>query len=219
MICVSIAEGSPRAVAETAARFPFAEIRMDALSLALKDVRALFSGHANLVATFRPGKARDPEREAFLSTAIESGAAYVDIELGSDSGYRDRVIEKARGKGCKVIISFHDYRRTPAREALDGICAACFDEGANIAKIACTVRSQRESARLLGLLDDRRPIVVVGMGTKGRSVRLMAPLLGSPFTYAAVAHGRETADGQIAHDALAAYIFTLQQALKEEHRP
>ncbi len=218
MICVSIAEGTLAGTLEAVRRFPFAEIRMDAMHLTPDDVRRLFSSHDNLVATFRPGAAADREREASLAAAIESGAAYVDIELASDSAYRRRLIGKARERGCKVIISFHDYKGTPERERLEQVVGACFAEGADIAKIACTAQSDRACARLLGLLDDGRAIIVVGMGAKGRIVRLTAPLLGSPFTYAAMAPGRQTADGQMTHAALAACLDAVQKTLQEERR-
>ena len=62
--------------------------------------------------------------------------------------------------------------------------AACFDAGADIAKIACKSHAEPDNARLLGLLDDPRQIVIVAMGAKGRITRALAPLLGSPFTFA-----------------------------------
>jgi 3-dehydroquinate dehydratase type I len=215
MICVSIAEATFAETMEAVRRFPLAEIRMDAMRLTPDDVRRLFSGHDNLVATFRAGTATDGEREALLAAAIESGAAYVDIELASDSAYRQRLVRKAREHGCTVIISFHDYRGTPEREGLKQVVGACFAEGADIAKVACAVQSDRDAARLLGLLDDGRQIIVVGMGAKGRIVRLAAPLLGSPFTYAAIAPGRETAEGQMTHGSLTACMDAVEKALQE----
>jgi len=35
------------------------------------------------------------------------------------------------------------------------------------------------------------------MGRKGRLTRILAPLLGCPFTYASIDGGKETAEGQI----------------------
>ena len=99
-------------------------------------------------------------------------------------------------------MSHHDYERTPERPALEACVSACFEAGADIAKIACTVRSDRENARLLALLDTDREIVVVGMGEKGKLTRILAPLLGSPFTYASLSQGKETADGQIDKETL-----------------
>jgi 3-dehydroquinate dehydratase-1 len=40
------------------------------------------------------------------------------------------------------------------------------------------------------------------MGPKGRLTRVVAPLLGSQFTYASAAGGKETAEGQIEREEL-----------------
>ena len=40
------------------------------------------------------------------------------------------------------------------------------------------------------------------MGNKGRITRVAAPLLGSPFTFASLSKGKETAEGQIEKDTL-----------------
>ena len=78
-------------------------------------------------------------------------------------------------------------------------------EGADIAKIACKVHSERDNIRLLGLLDREKSggeLVVVGMGEQGRITRIVAPFLGSPFTYASLAEGKETAVGQVSKNKL-----------------
>jgi 3-dehydroquinate dehydratase-1 len=108
-----------------------------------------------------------------------------------------------------VIVSHHDYERTPERPALEACVSACFEAGADIAKIACMIRSDRESARLLALLDTDREIVVVGMGERGKLTRILAPLLGSPFTYASLSQGKETADGQIDRKTLRELLRTV----------
>lgn len=197
MICVSLAE---RTLAETLAALaglPFAEIRLDWMeSLSLEDVGVLFSRHTRLIATCRPGSFPRSARKERLLTAIGAGAAYVDVELDAEDPYRKEIIAKAKEHGCRVIISFHDSEKTPDRQTLSAIVSACFRKGADIAKIACTIRSARDSARLFGLLDDARKIVVIGMGEKGRITRIVAPILGSPFTFASLSEGRETAEGQ-----------------------
>jgi 3-dehydroquinate dehydratase-1 len=137
-----------------------------------------------------------------LMAAIRSGATYVDIEAESEAAYRDEIVQEARTRGCKVIISFHDYEKTPEKQDLEAIVSSCFEAGADIAKVACTVHSDRDCARLLGLLDSPRQVVAIGMGEKGRVTRITAPLLGSPFTFASLSKGKETAQGQIDKETL-----------------
>ena len=184
---------------------------MDKMQLTPNDVPGLFSRARTLIATCRPGGQSDEERKRLLMRAIASGAAFVDVEIESETVYREEIVAKARSHGCRVIVSHHNFERTPERPALEACVSACFDAGADIAKIACMVRSSGENARLLSLLDTDRKIVVVGMGERGRITRVLAPLLGSPFTYASFAEGKETADGQIDRETLQELLRMVQE--------
>ncbi|HBE44415.1 MAG TPA: hypothetical protein DDW17_02905 [Deltaproteobacteria bacterium] len=178
----------------------FAEIRMDRMTLSGEDIRTIFSQPKRLIATCRPGYLTKSIRMDYLIKAIEAGASYVDIEIESDSRYRKDIIEKARSKGCVVIISYHNRHETPSIDSLNSIVTTCFKEGAQIAKVACMVNSPADCARLIGLLGNagyHGRLVVIGMGAKGKITRVLAPLLGSPFTYASYEEGKETAPGQI----------------------
>ena len=217
MICVSLAEPTLDECLAALAGLPFAEIRLDRMEgLSLEDVGTLFSSHKRLIATCAPGSLLDNARKARLLEAIAAGAAYVDVELEAKEPYREEIIAKARKHGCRVIISFHDHAKTPDRQTLSAIVAESFRKGADIVKIACAVWSERDNARLLGLLDDSRKIVVIGMEKRGRITRVVAPLLGSPFTFASLIEGRETAEGQIDKAALGSLMETLKQRVSVE---
>ena len=73
---------------------------------------------------------------------------------------------------------------------------------ADLAKIACLVTRPSDNARLLGLLDSGRAILVAGMGPLGAVTRLAAPLLGSPFTYASLSEDAAAAPGQVPAELL-----------------
>jgi 3-dehydroquinate dehydratase-1 len=134
----------------------------------------------------------------------------VDIEVESDAQFRNAILEKARSLGCQVIVSYHNFKKTPKKSNLEHIISQCFESGADVAKIACMVHSEKDNALLLGLLNEERPLVVVGLGEKGKICRIAAPFLGSPFTYASLSKGKETAEGQLDWETLQQII----QALK-----
>src|SRR5512141_2658241 len=171
MICVSLDELYNDTYLKLLDNIAFAEIRMDKMALTGSDIREIFSRSAKLIATCRPGPLDDGGRKGYLFAAIDAGAAYVDVEVDSDNAYKKEIIERARSKNCKIIVSVHDYENTPSEERLKDILTLCFGEGADIVKIACKVNHSADNARLLGLLGvdglkDR--VVVVGMGRKGR---------------------------------------------------
>ncbi|MBU0527706.1 MAG: type I 3-dehydroquinate dehydratase [Candidatus Micrarchaeota archaeon] len=196
MICTSIAEEGLEACLKALDSLEFAEVRLDKTKLSEKEVVQIFSTSKKLIATYREGDEQEI-REKTLMLAIDSGASMVDIELESTEEYRKKIIAKAREKNCEVIISYHNYEQTPSRNELEKIIEQCFEKGADIAKIACKVNSEKDNARLLGLLDCEKKLVVIGMGRLGRVTRILGPLLGSKFTFASAGTGKETAEGQL----------------------
>jgi 3-dehydroquinate dehydratase I len=210
MICVSIAEPTVETALEALEGIDFAEIRIDRMSIGEEGIMTIFASGHRLVATCRPGNVPEAARKRLLLAAVEAGAAYVDVEIESEEGFRAAVVGAAKLAGCRVIVSHHDFAKTPSRGELREIVDRCFEAGADVAKIACRVGSDGDNARLLGLLDDARPVVVMGLGTLGAKTRFMAPLLGAPFVYASRGRGLETAEGQIEHRKLDALIQTLR---------
>lgn len=221
MICVSIMETTIEDCLKAMDGLDFAEVRIDMINAAVEDMRRIFSRPLTLIATFMPlnpevksQKMVDADtRKRYLIAAIESGAKYVDVEIQADDHFRGEIIERAKTKDCKVIVSFHDFHATPDAEELESITALCFQKGADIAKIACKVNNERDNLRLLRLLDNddyEGKTIVIGMGEKGKITRIAAPLLGSPFTFASVSKGKETAEGQIEKDTLGQMIRLLK---------
>lgn len=210
MICVSLTGPGAADCTRELGGLDFAEIRLDLVTAGEDQIRALFGSHPRLIATCRPGPRPDAERFALLLAAVEAGAAYVDLELEAEPGGRDRIAAAARRRGCQVIVSHHDHAATPGDAVLRELIERCFAAGADIAKLACAVRQPADAARLLALLGQDRPVVVIGMGSLGAVTRLAGPLLGAPFTYASLRPGRESAPGQIDHRRLARLLEELQ---------
>jgi len=195
-ICVSLAERGLDRILSALQGLELAEIRLDRADLSLPEIDRLFRVPVELVASYRPGASSDERREASFIAAISAGAAYVDVELDSPPGLKEKVLAEARLRSCRVIVSHHDLDKTPSRAELDRLLEACFAAGADIAKIACRVSCPADCARLLSLYETTRPLIALGLGPSGLITRIAGPLLGAPFTYAAFAPGRETAEGQ-----------------------
>jgi shikimate kinase len=133
-----------------------------------------------------PVIATDRKNEDSLIEAIEVGCDYVDVEV--DSPAKEEVTAKAKSNGCRVIVSMHDFEKTPE--------SFTFEKGdADIFKISTMVNSLEDCRRLLFLLKERDDLIVIGMGELGVFTRVIAPLLGSYLTYASILKG--TAPGQL----------------------
>jgi 3-dehydroquinate dehydratase type I len=214
MISVSLGDNNFENLVKKLNETDFAEIRLDMSQLPLDKIKELFSGRKRLIAVFRPGGAGEEERLGSLITAIESGAAFVDIEVDADNAYRESLISVARKNKCKVIISYHNESKTPSLSEMDTIINNAFAFGADIVKLACRAGNPSDTARLLSMYerrrDDRGKLIIIGMGTTGMITRVAATFLGAPFTYASYARGEETAQGQIDHATLKNFIDTLK---------
>lgn len=210
MICVSLAESTVAACLRALRGLDLAEIRLDRMRIGPAGVKKIFSRHSRLIATCRPGGMSEEKRLGLLLTAIQAGAAFVDIELEANARLRERIIRAARARNCRIIVSYHNFEKTPSRAKLERTITLSLASSADIVKIACLVRSRRDSARLLGLLDSGPPLIVVGLGKKGILTRIAAPLLGSVLTYASRGEGRETADGQPDAASLARILLELK---------
>lgn len=201
MICISISKEEQLAAALDAGS-GLLELRLDLID---RDVAALYSRipeGVRTVVTFRPGNVSDDLRSRALLEAIELGASFVDLELDAPSAYMGPLMEAASARSCEVIISHHDFDRTPDKEDLVRLLEHCYDRGAGIAKIATTVSGTEDVLKLISLYEYPGKKVVLGMGEPGRITRVLAPYLGAEFTFASPGSGHETAPGQLDHEQL-----------------
>ncbi|MDR0713632.1 MAG: type I 3-dehydroquinate dehydratase [Bacteroidales bacterium] len=186
------------------ASFPLVELRLDLLSLDFEKIETLARRCRQWVATCREGKYTERERTVQLSTAIRAGATYVDIEYETRDEYREPLVDLARKCGSQVILSFHDFEKTPALPEMLHIIEQSREKGADWVKIAVTAHSAADAARVMSLYEHHQRIIAFAMGDAGRITRIAAPFLGAPFTFAAIDKKHATAPGQ----------FTTQQMRK-----
>ncbi|MBN1169516.1 type I 3-dehydroquinate dehydratase [Candidatus Micrarchaeota archaeon] len=185
-ICVSIAEKGYHRCAAALQNAVFAEIRLGKAGLDELEIRRLFSLGKKLIATSRTNK-------VLLAHAVLCHAPLIDVEI--DACHRNQLITAAKKQGSKVIVSHHDYEKTPSKSELAEIKKQCFDAGGDIAKIACMAHTDEDCDALLSFADPST--VVFGMGDFASHTRIASLFLGSPFAYAALDCGKETAPGQL----------------------
>ena len=157
------------------------------------------------IVTCRPGweggkfRGSEGERKKILLKNAESKPDFIDVELESGKEF-DEVVAEAKRRGVKVIVSFHDFGKTPSPKELEKILAREFKRGAAIGKVACQVNSANDAVALLELLQRARKkgkkIIAIGMGEKSRPVRVLAALLGSEYSFAR-ADEKGSAEGQL----------------------
>jgi 3-dehydroquinate dehydratase-1 len=138
--------------------------------------------------------------------SIKDGPDAVDFELSADKVERDNAIKVAKTHGKTVIISAHDFSKTPSSQEMKTTLEKAFLAGADIAKLAVMPHSMRDTLDLLEVAMDARnagmTVCTIAMGKLGKHTRAIAPLYGSVLTYASVENSMSSAPGQLPVDEL-----------------
>jgi 3-dehydroquinate dehydratase / shikimate dehydrogenase len=127
-------------------------------------------------------------RRALLTTALDRGAEYVDLEWGR--GFDDVVRER---RGRNIVLSLHDFTGCPSD--LDARVDAMAALEPAVIKVAVTVSRLADCARLSGIAARcaGRRLAVIAMGEAGIATRVLPARFGSCWTYA----GEGVAPGQV----------------------
>jgi 3-dehydroquinate dehydratase/shikimate dehydrogenase len=183
----------------------FLEFRLDYLQDAANSAEFVRKFHTRypevqIIATCRHKQAHGrysgsiEQQIALLETAAGAGAGFLDIEIES----AERLKAKVAGlrKLAHVIVSFHDFQKTPA---LEPVLRRLKRIPADAYKIATTAHKPSDNLRMIRFLRVHRdePLISFAMSEVGLPTRILGPSLGSLYTYAAPLNAEGTASGQI----------------------
>ena len=153
-----------------------------------------------IIATDRSDRDRRSKLDQ-LSDAAGLGFDIVDIEIPTS----DAVVKQLKRQGAEVILSFHDYSRTPTREELSKILEAEKKLEGDICKVVTTARLPHDNLTILEFVEHEATkgrLVSFAMGKEGVPSRILSPIFGAEFTFAALDDERRTAEGQVTIDEL-----------------
>ncbi|MFC4322359.1 type I 3-dehydroquinate dehydratase [Litchfieldia salsa] len=196
---------------------------LDCVNEALQEIRKILHNKP-LVFTFRSAK-EGGEKEvssAFYfelkKMVAESGLVdLIDVELFNEEQEIREIIELAQEKKMYVILSNHDFEKTPAKEEIVSRLKRAQKLGADIPKIAVMPQTTSD---VLTLLDATltmseqfadRPIITMSMAGKGVISRLAGEVFGSSVTFGAVK--KASAPGQVEIAKLRQTLTLLNQSL------
>ncbi|MDB5752407.1 MAG: aroD [Ramlibacter sp.] len=116
-------------------------------------------------------------------------ADLVDFEMANAEADVARVREAARRHGVALVLSFHDFQRTPPAAELVARFAQAAALGADVAKVAVMPAAMADVHALLGATLQASaqleiPVVSMAMGPLGAVSRLCGGAFGSALTFA-----------------------------------
>ncbi len=146
-------------------------------------------------------------RLELISESIRTGLPdIVDIELCNDTPFITAILELAKQHDIKVILSFHDFKKTPEETVIINRLVRAQKMGAHIAKAAVMPNNHNDILVLLNATLKARvealqiPIITMSMGKLGIVTRIVGGLFGSDITFAI---GKDASSpGQIAIEEL-----------------
>jgi 3-dehydroquinate dehydratase/shikimate dehydrogenase len=134
------------------------------------------------------------EQFAILDLAVKHGAQAVDVEIETAEAAPER-LTALRGH-AQVIVSYHNYEATPP---MDTVMGRMLRVAADAYKVVTTARKPSDNLRVLAaakaLLKER--LIVLAMGELGFPTRVLSPVFGGIYTYAAPMVAEGTAAGQV----------------------
>ena len=115
-------------------------------------------------------------------------ADYLDVELRSVRALQ-KLLAIAQKKNVRRIISFHNFKSTPAARILTAKAQAAKLHHADIFKVATRTDTPMELGRLFDFMTNGRvqvPLAVMGIGKLGVISRVLLARTGSALIYASV---------------------------------
>ena len=139
------------------------------------------------------------EQLAILDLAIQNGAQAIDIEIESAEAAREK-LNQFTGR-AHVIVSYHNFEATPPVESIVNRVTRV---PADSYKVVTTARKPSDNARILAAAKTatRQRMIVLAMGELGFPTRVLSPVFGGVYTYAAPMLTQGTAAGQVSARSL-----------------
>lgn len=205
-----------------------AEFRIDLLSFAsdTKQVIALghelkkILGHKPMIATIRT-KNEGGQLEISDADYGKTYQAYLknpfmdwlDVEMFRDQKVVSEIVQKAHQKKVLVVMSNHDFQKTPSQDEIEKRLLKQDQMGADILKIAVMPKSKQEVFTLMNATlkvsqQTTKPLLTMSMGQLGTISRVATANMGGSYSFGMI--GQASAPGQIDVTKLKQILQTVQ---------
>lgn len=205
-----------------------AEFRIDLLSFAsdTKQVIALghelkkILGHKPMIATIRT-KNEGGQLEISDADYGKTYQAYLknpfmdwlDVEMFRDQKVVSEIVQKAHQKKVLVVMSNHDFQKTPSQDEIEKRLLKQDQMGADILKIAVMPKSKQDVFTLMNATlkvsqQTSKPLLTMSMGQLGTISRVATANMGGSYSFGMI--GQASAPGQIDVTKLKQILQTVQ---------
>ncbi|MEX3801784.1 type I 3-dehydroquinate dehydratase [Acinetobacter baumannii] len=205
-----------------------AEFRIDLLSFASDTKQVIALGHElkkilgnkPMIATIRTkNEGSQPEisdadygktYQAYLKNPFMD---WLDVEMFRDQKVVSEIVQKAHQKKVLVVMSNHDFQKTPSQDEIEKRLLKQDQMGADVLKIAVMPKSKQDVFTLMNATlkvsqQTTKPLLTMSMGQLGTISRVATANMGGSYSFGMI--GQASAPGQIDVTKLKQILQTVQ---------
>lgn len=131
---------------------------------------------------------------------------YFDLEYDTDPKFLAEFQKKH--PHIQLILSYHNFAETPD---LSPILDLLKEQKTPLFKIACQAHSAADSLKMLHACAHEPHLLGISMGMHGTTNRILAPHVGSAWTYTSLSPKHVTAEGQLSFEEMSSVYGTTQK--------
>lgn len=205
-----------------------AEFRIDLLSFASDTKQVIALGHElkkilgnkSMIATIRT-KNEGGQLEISDADYGKTYQAYLknpfmdwlDVEMFRDQKVVSEIVQKAHQKKVLVVMSNHDFQKTPSQDEIEKRLLKQDQMGADVLKIAVMPKSKQDVFTLMNATfkvsqQTTKPLLTMSMGQLGTISRVATANMGGSYSFGMI--GQASAPGQIDVTKLKQILQTVQ---------
>ncbi|PPC04058.1 type I 3-dehydroquinate dehydratase [Acinetobacter pittii] len=205
-----------------------AEFRIDLLSFARDTKQVITLGHElkkilgnkPMIATIRTKN----EGGQLEISDVDYGKTYqaylknpfmdwLDVEMFRDQKVVSEIVQKAHQKKVLIVMSNHDFQKTPSQDEIEKRLLKQDQMGADILKIAVMPKSKQDVFTLMNATlkvsqQTTKPLLTMSMGQLGTISRVATANMGGSYSFGMI--GQASAPGQIDVTKLKQILQTVQ---------
>ncbi len=132
-----------------------------------------------------------------LEAATRVGFAILDLEVESAEECTPAQLDRLRGAGAALMLSFHDFAGAAEPQAAYARMARFSPDYQKIVNTARSLTDAMELLRWTSLRSGESEVVAIAMGEPGVLTRVLGLRAGAEFTFASAPNGAATASGQM----------------------
>ncbi len=135
---------------------------------------------------------------------VANSKAFLDLDFLTQKDELSYLKEK--NLKLNLILSFHDYEKTPGFPQMIDIVREMEDYHPSIYKFSCFCNDDKDGLKLLNLLmtlkEDGKKYIVLGMGQRGTLTRVAGALWGNQMNFVPIRKDEVSAPGQLTKEEL-----------------